>query len=52
MIILNSLTAINELFLKRSSIYSDRPHSVMAGEMYGIPLLMSLPLGSTTTRNN
>lgn len=34
MIILNSLEAINEIFLKRSAIHSDRPKSIIAGEMY------------------
>lgn len=34
MIILNSFEAVNELFLKRADIYSDRPRSIMAGEMY------------------
>lgn len=36
MIILNSLEAINEIFLKRSAIYSDRPKSIIAGEMYAL----------------
>ncbi|KAF8314415.1 cytochrome P450 [Clavulina sp. PMI_390] len=36
MIILNSLEAINDLLVKRSSIYSDRPRAVMAGKIMGV----------------
>jgi hypothetical protein len=32
-IVLNSMTAINDLFEKRSGIYSDRPILPMAGEL-------------------
>jgi len=37
MIILNSFSAINEFFVKKSKIHSDRPPSVMVGEMYVRP---------------
>lgn len=33
MIILNSLEAIKDLFVKRGPVYSDRPIAVLAGEM-------------------
>jgi hypothetical protein len=33
-IILNSYSSANELLEKRSSIYSDRPEMIMAGELY------------------
>lgn len=39
MIILNSLNAISELFQKRGSKYSDRPRSIMAGEMFVLAVI-------------
>lgn len=41
MIVLNSLNAITELFNKRGAKHSDRPRSVMAGEMFVIIKLFS-----------
>ena len=41
-VILNSLQACIDLFEKRSSIYSDRPSLVMAGELMGWDHLLPL----------
>ncbi|KAJ3916252.1 hypothetical protein F5877DRAFT_69207 [Lentinula edodes] len=35
MVILNSEEAINDLFVKRSTIYSDRPRHIMVNELMG-----------------
>ncbi|KAJ7825078.1 cytochrome P450 [Mycena leptocephala] len=36
LVILNSANAIQELLVKRSLIYSDRPHSTMLGDLMGL----------------
>jgi hypothetical protein len=33
MIVLKTLESVQDLFVKRSTIYSDRPRQVMTGEM-------------------
>ncbi|KAE9392498.1 cytochrome P450 [Gymnopus androsaceus JB14] len=35
LVILNSEEAINDLFVKRSAMYSDRPHHIMVNELMG-----------------
>nr|BAK09480.1 cytochrome P450 [Postia placenta] len=41
-LVLNSANAIEELFEKRSTLYSDRPHIPLAGEMVGFSSIPAL----------
>jgi hypothetical protein len=49
-VVLNSAKAANDLLDKRSSIYSDRPHMAMAGELIGWDHSISLTPYNTQFR--